>query len=119
MTKIFVILLSLYTTNVFAGYGGYIGANDNRSYGSLSDPDYQGVVKLYIGKSRCTGGFISKNLVLTNDHCVLKCVQGNQCTAEFWNGSAYEKSNLKVAAYYKEDDFEVINGKDWGILVSD
>ena len=114
---LFIILSVLYTANVFGGYGGYIGQTDNRRYGSLSDPEFYGIAKLSIDGGRCTGGFISKNLVLTNNHCAVSCAQGKQCSAEFWNGSAYEKSNLRIAAYYKE--YKTLNGKDWAILISD
>ena len=112
---IFAILLSVYTANVFASFGGNIGVVDDRRYGSLSDPDYRGVVKVKLGAGGCTGGFISKNLVITNSHCAVLCKNG--CTAEFWNGSAYDKSSLRVVAYYP--NYETLNGTDWAILLSD
>ena len=116
MKHLFVILLSLYAQSVFAGHGGYIGSHDNRSYGSLEEPEYNGIVKLTVGRGgRCTGGFVSKNLVLTNDHCAVKCKDG--CSAEFWNGSGYEQSNLKVVLYRPE--FDAFNGTDWALLLSD
>ena len=47
MKKIlFVFLLSIFATNVFAGYGGYIGKYDNRRYASPSEPEYIGLVRL-------------------------------------------------------------------------
>ena len=116
MTKsLIAILLSLYTANAFCGYGGYIGQYDNRTYGSLSSPEYRGVTKLSVGGYSCTGGFVSKNLILTNDHCALHC--RNECSALFWNGSGYEKSKLRVVAYYEQ--FETLDGNDWALLLSD
>lgn len=109
------ILLSLYTTSAFCGYGGYIGQYDNRTYGSLSDPEYRGITKLSIDGYSCTGGFVSKNLILTNDHCAVHCKNG--CSARFWNGSDYETSKLRVVAYYEQ--FETLAGNDWALLVSD
>lgn len=111
-----IFIMALYTANVFAGYGGYVGQYDNRSYGNLSDSEYSGIVKLTTDSGgRCTGGFISKNLIITNDHCALKCK--NRCTAEFWNGSGYEKSNVKAVVYYTQ--YGVQDGTDWAILLSD
>jgi len=116
--QLYVFLLSfLWTTNVFAGLGGYIGTADNRSYGRLSDSEYRGVVKLSIGNGRCTGGFISKNLIITNDHCALHCIGNQKCTAEYWNGSGYETSNVRAVLYYK--GHQTFNGTDWAILLSD
>lgn len=113
---LFIFLLSLFSLNAFAGYGGYIGKYDNRRYGALSEPEYNSVVKLTMDHGiRCTGGFISKNLILTNNHCLPSCQNG--CVAEFWNGSGYEKSNVKIASFApKASGF---SGADWGILVSD
>ena len=111
-----MFVIALYTANVFAGYGGYIGQHDDRSYGKLSDPEYSGIVKLTLNDgSRCTGVFISKNLILTNDHCALMCK--DNCVAEFWNGSGYEKSNLKIVVYRKK--YQESDGTDWAILFSD
>ena len=117
MKKIlFVFLLFLYSTSVFAGYGGYIGKYDNRRYGSLSEPEYNSVVKLTMDRGiRCTGGFISKDLILTNNHCMLSCQHG--CTAEFWNGSKYEISNAKIISF--DPKAHGFSGSDWGLLVSD
>ena len=115
MKPLLIILSFLFATNAFAGYGGYIGAHDNRRYGSLSEPEYNGVVKLNVGGGRCTGIFVSKNIVLTNNHCVVACKNG--CEAEFWNGSGYETSNLKVLAYNAKA--KLSNGTDWGLLLSD
>jgi len=113
---LFIILLSLCTTNTFAGPSGYIGTHDNRRYGSLSDPEYRGVTKLTHGKnSLCTGVFISKNLILTNTHCALVCKTG--CSAEFWNGINYETSGVKTVLY--SDNYEPLNGSDWALLSSD
>ena len=115
MKPLLMFLLFLYTVNAFAGYGGYIGTHDNRRYGSLSEPEYNSVVKLTVGGGRCTGGFVSKNAILTNSHCAVLCKNG--CVAEFWNGSALETSNAKIAAYVEKH--ETLNGKDWAILLSD
>lgn len=118
MIKIlFAFLLSLYTANVFAGYGGNIGKHDDRIISSLADPAYRGVVRLLSnrGETFCTGTFISKNLVLTNSHCAIFCKNG--CSAEFYNGSKYEKSNLRIVAY--NENFEVLSGNDWALLFSD
>ena len=116
MKIIYVFLLSLFSLNAFAGYGGYIGTHDNRRYGSLSEPEYNGVVKLLSGdKIKGTGVFISKNIILTNNHCVAACRNG--CQAEFWNGSGYETSNLKTLAYNEKS--KLSDGTDWGLLLSD
>ena len=114
MIKIsFAFLLSLYTANVFAGYGGNIGAHDDRVYSSLADQNYRGVVRLLNnrGSTFCTGTFVSKNLILTNSHCAIHCKNG--CGAEFYNGYGYEKSNLKIVAYYK--NFEVLEVRSFHI----
>jgi hypothetical protein len=120
MKPIFVILLSVYTTNVFAGYGGNVGRYDNRQYGSLSDLTYRGVVKLTIGNGgRCTGTFVSKNLILTNSHCAVGCTNGG-CRAEYWNGGAndeLETSRLTVVAVNKK--YNTFDGTDWAVLKSD
>ena len=112
------ILLALYTANAFAGLGGNIGQYDDRKYGSLSDADYHGVVKLKLGQGRgnCTGVFVSKNLVLTNSHCAVYCTKGS-CSAEFWNGYGYTKSNLKIVVYFPK--YDVKGGNDWALLKSD
>ena len=111
-----VFLLSLFSVNAFAGYGGYIGTHDDRRYGSLAEPEYNGVVKLFSGNLvKGTGVFVSKNVILTNNHCVAACKNG--CKAEFWNGSEYETSNLKVLAY--NEKYQSFNGTDWGLLLSD
>ena len=116
MKTLFAFLLSLYTANVFAAYGGNIGAHDDRVYSSLADQNYRGVVRFFDKHGTfCTGTFITKNLVLTNSHCALLCKNG--CAIEFYNGSEYEKSNLKIVAYY--ENFEVLAGNDWALLVSD
>lgn len=113
---LFIILLLVFNTNAFAGYGGYIGKYDNRRYGSLEEPEYNGIVKLMLDHGvRCTGGFISKNIILTNNHCAMLCKKG--CRAEFWNGSGYEQSNLKIALFYTKSS--TYNGDDWALLVSD
>ncbi len=111
-----VFLLSLFSANAFAGYGGYIGTHDNRRYGSLEEPEYHGVAKLTAnGLVKVTGVFVSKNIILTNSHVVFSCKNG--CVAEFWNGSEYEKSNLKVLKYNEKSMPE--DGTDWGLLLSD
>ena len=117
MTKVlFALLLSIYSTNVFAAWGGYIGKHDNRRYGSLSEPEYNSVVKLTGDRGmRCTGGFVSKNLIITNNHCLMGCQNG--CRAEFWNGSEYEKSNVKIASF--DPKSQGFSGFDWGLLVSE
>ena len=116
MKHLFVILLSLYAQSALAGYGGYIGEYDNRRYGSIAEPEYNGVVKLSrAGIVKGTGVFVSKNIILTNSHCVQSCQ--NSCTAEFWNGSGYETANLKLFLYNK--DSSVLAGTDWGLLLSD
>lgn len=117
MKKIlFIFLLSLFSLNAFAGYGGYIGKHDDRRYGSLAEPEYNGVVKLISRNTvKGTGVFISKNIVLTNNHCVAACRNG--CEAEFWNGSEYERSNLTVLQY--NDKAKLSDGTDWGLLLSD
>ena len=116
----FVILLSLCTANVFAGAAGNIGQHDDRRYGSLSDPEYRGVVKFIASRGnmvqRCTGGFVSKNLIITNSHCAELCKNHN-CLAEFWNGSGYEKASLTIVAYYP--NYQNLNGTDWAIMLSD
>ena len=113
---LFVFLLSLFSINAFAGYGGYIGTYDNRRYGSLADPEYNGVAKLTSSRGmRGSGVFVSKNILLTNNHCVAACKNG--CTAEFWNGSEYETANLKILAYNEKS--EAFNGTDWGLLLAD
>lgn len=116
MKYIFVLLLSLYTPSVFAGSGGYIGHHDNRRYGSLSEPGYNGIVKLTLDRGRlCTGGFVSKNIVITNNHCAVLCKNG--CVAEFWNGSGYDTTNLTPVAYHKNS--ELRDGTDWALLYSE
>lgn len=117
MKKIlFIFLLSLFSLNAFAGYGGYIGKHDDRRYGSLAEPEYNGVVKLISRNTvKGTGVFISKNIVLTNNHVVFACRNG--CEAEFWNGTEYERSNLTVLEY--NDKAKLSDGTDWGLLLSD
>lgn len=117
MKKIlFVFLLSIFATNVFAGYGGYIGKYDNRRYASPSEPEYSGLVRLTKGaKVIGSGVFVSENLILTNNHCVEACQ--NDCVAKFWNGSGYETSNVKVVSVNPNDSAS--SGYDWGLLVSD
>lgn len=115
---LFIIFGILFTARAFAGYGGNIGILDDRIYSSLSNPEYYGVVKLYLppNKNRCTGTFISDNLIITNTHCALHCKQG-ECSAEFWDGSKFTTSSLKLVAINK--NAETLNGKDWAILSSD
>jgi hypothetical protein len=118
--QFFVFLLAIYTTNAFASHGGHIGRHDDRSYGVLSDQNYHGVVKLTTadGRGRCTGGFVSKNLVLTNSHCAVHC--NNGCKAEFWDGSKYQTANLQVVAYFQDQQGKRrLNGTDWAVLLSD
>lgn len=117
MKKIlFVFLLSYFSINAFAEYGGYIGSHDNRRYGSLEEPEYNGVIKLTAGGAiKGTGVFVSKNIILTNSHCIGACRNG--CNAEFWNGDGYETSNLKVIT--NNVNYKIFNGTDWGLLLSD
>jgi len=113
---LFMILLSLYTANTFAGPSGYIGTYDNRRYASLSDPEYRGIVRIMrSNNSLCTGIFISKNLILTNSHCATACL--SSCNAEFSDGTDYKTSNIKTVLY--SDKANIYNGDDWGLLSSD
>lgn len=113
---LFIILLSLYSANSFAGPSGYIGSHDNRRYGSLSDPEYIGVARLTRDEnSLCTGVFISKNLILTNSHCAVGCLKG--CNAEFSDGISYKTSGVKPVFYSSNSG--LLTGNDWALLLSD
>ena len=118
--KTLFLLLGLYALNAYAGPGGYIGTADDRRYSTLSDPTYAGVAKLDIGGGRCTGGFVGKNLVLTNKHCALHCTGNTLCTAEFWDGKSIKKSRITPIYIPRNarNDYS-FDGTDWAVLKSD
>ncbi len=120
--KLFVSLfLMLITTSVFAGLGGYIGEYDNRSYGSLKMSQYSAVAQLKAmnkdGWSGCTGTFVDKNLILTNTHCALPCVnEGRDCIAEFWDGKQYVTT--KTTPIMLNEGFQTYAGNDWALMMA-
>ncbi|MCR4918180.1 MAG: trypsin-like serine protease [Alphaproteobacteria bacterium] len=113
---LWVVLLSLVPTCVYASTGGRIGAVDNRVYADMADPKYHSIVRLTSKQGVCTGVFVSPNLILTNAHCVIQCVNG-ECKAQYWNGTNQEDSNLTVVRYDKDPG--ISDGNDWALLKSD
>ena len=116
MIKIlFVFLVCVCSWDVAMASGGNIGTHDDRRPGSLEHPDYRGVVKLDLDYTRCTGVFIDKDLILTNNHCADDCYAN--CTGEFWDGTKYVTARLKPLFTHKT--YKTLDGNDWSILSSD
>ncbi len=120
--KLFVsVFLMLITTNLWAGAGGYIGEYDSRKYGSLENPEYSAITRLWLnetnrGYSRCTGTFIDNNLILTNSHCAVSCVRGENCSADFWDGKKYVTT--KIEPIMLNENFQVVAGDDWALMMA-
>lgn len=113
----FALILATICGNAFASAAGNIGTHDNRRYGSLEEPEYSAICHMYAGgnKSHCTCGFIDKHLVITNSHCVPKCIEKG-CSAKFWNGKSYVTTDLKLIMYHK--NYETLAGNDWAFFLA-
>ena len=121
MKKIVALFFMLVTTSVWAGAGGYIGEYDNRSYGSLEVSEYSAITRLWLNKtntgwSRCTGTFVDNNLILTNSHCALSCVHGENCSADFWDGKKYVTT--KIEPVMLNENFRTFEGDDWAFFMA-
>ena len=109
-----VIVLSV---DAFAGYGGNIGLKDDRQYDNLSNPLYSSVARFDAnGKPRCTAGFVSENIIITNHHCADLCAR-NKCSIYFWDGKQYQTSDVNIIAMPKE--YSTKDGTDWALFKSD
>lgn len=106
-------LMCLVATHCFAGAGGNIGLVDDRRYGSLEEPLYSAIGRLSIG---CTAGFVSNNLIITNQHCVPAC--NNGCTIHFFDGKQYQDSPVQLVALPAKSKTRSSDGTDWAIFKS-
>lgn len=114
---LFTFLSIILPISSWAGYGGNIGTSDNRRYSSLDDPEYWGIVRFNIGKSACTGGFVSENIVITNRHCAVHCSQ-KKCSIDFFDGSKMHNA-VPVKLMATPQSSETLNGQDWAFFHSD